>query len=144
MLNDEKKSVVLKTNDTLNKYISELTDDVKLSEYNLREKSMLCSSMWSKWISYLFLEKENLVRIANTKSTILKKKMTENKIQDSVLRLKSEDKLTENDETIKKLNLLAKQTQDNIDFINKALEIFSNFGFQIKNSIEALKLNLSH
>lgn len=58
--------------------------------------------------------------------------------------MKSEDKLAENDENIKKLNTMSKQTQDNIDFIERSLNIFSNFGFAIKNSVEVLKLNLSH
>lgn len=124
-----KKSLEIKTNDVLNNYVKELNDDVKLSEYNLREKSMLCSSLWAKWLSYLFLERENLARISSAKSKILKTKMSSNKIQDSVLRMKSEDKLSENDENIKKLNVLKEQTQENIDFIERALSIFSNFGF---------------
>lgn len=139
-----KKIVELKTNQVLNNYIKELNDDVKLSEYNLREKSMTCSSLWAKWLSYLFLEKENLQRIADMKQKILKKKTSESKFQDSVLRMKSEDKVSENDENIKKLNALSKQTQDNIDYIERALNIFANFGFQLKNSIEALKLSISH
>jgi len=58
--------------------------------------------------------------------------------------MKSEDKLSENDENVKKLNLLKEQTQENIDFIERALSIFSNFGFQIKNVTDVLKLQLSH
>lgn len=102
------RKVEIKTNDVLANYIKELADDVKLSEYNLREKSLMCSAIWAKWLSYLFLEKENLQRIADTKQKILKKKMSECKMHDSVLRMKSEDKLSENDENIKKLNLLSK------------------------------------
>lgn len=140
----EKRQVEIKTNQTLNNYIKELQDDVKLNEYNLREKSLMCSSMWAKWTSYLFLEKENLQRIAEAKQKIIKKKMSESKVQDSVLRMKSEDKLSENDENVKRLNVLSKQTQDNIDFIERSLNIFANLGFSIKNSVEVLKLNLSH
>lgn len=50
--------------------------------------------------------------------------MQANKVQDSVLRLKSEEKISEKDENLKKLNVLSKQTQDNIDFIEHALNIF--------------------
>ena len=138
------KEVQLKTNQVLDNYIKELREDVKLNEYNLREKSLMCSSLWAKWISYLCLEKENLQRIADAKQQLIKKKAGASKMQDSVLRMKSEDKLAENDENIKKLNTMSKQTQDNIDFIERSLNIFSNFGFAIKNSVEVLKLNLSH
>ena len=65
-------------------------------------------------------------------------------MQDTVLRMKSEDKLSENDENVKRLNVLSKQTQDNIDFIERSLNILANFGFSIKNSVDVLKLNLSH
>lgn len=138
------KPVELKTNDVLAKYVKELNDDVKLSEYNLREKSLMCSSIWAKWLSYLFLEKENLQRISVMKQTILKKKMSECKMQDSVLRMKSEDKITENDENIKKLNALSKNVQDNIDYVERALNILASFGYNIKNAVEALKMTMSH
>ena len=65
-------------------------------------------------------------------------------MQDSVLRMKSEDKLTENDENMKKLTLMSKQTQDNIDFIERSLNVFANFGFSIKNATDVLKLTATH
>lgn len=104
----------------------------------------MCSSIWGKWLSYLYKEKENLQRIADAKQKVIKKKMAENKTQDSILRMKSEDKLSENDETVKKLNELNKKTQTNIDYIERALNILQNFGFSIKNSIETMKMNMEH
>lgn len=134
----------IKNNKELDKYIKEFNEDVKVNEYNLREKSMTTSSIWAKWLSYLYHEKENLDKIAETKQKIIKKKMQENNFKDSSLRLKSEEKLSENDENIKKLNSLSKMTQDNIDYIERALGILANFGFQIKNITEVLKLQLNH
>lgn len=142
---DEKptRKVELKENADLQRYIKELEDDVKLTEYNLREKSLLCSSNWAKWLSYLFLEKENMQRIADAKQKILKKKTAAVKSSDSVLRMKSEEKISENDETVKKLNLLSKQTQDKIDYIERALNILQNFGYQVKNVTDVLKLQMN-
>ena len=143
---DEKptRKVELKENVDLQRYIKELEDDVKLTEYNLREKSLSRSSNWAKWLSYLFLEKENMQRIADAKQKILKKKTATVKSTDSVLRMKSEEKISENDETVKKLNLLSKQTQDKIDYIERALNILQNFGYQIKNVHDVLKLQMSN
>lgn len=138
------KVVSLKTNDILSNYIKELENDVKLSEFNLREKSLLCSSIWAKWISYLFLEKENLQRILDAKQKIIKQKSSKSNMQDSILKLKSEDKLIENDSTLQKLNAMFKQTQDCIDYIERALNVLNSFGFNIKNAIDALKLQMSH
>ena len=60
---------------------------------NLREKSLLCSSIWAKWLSYLFHEKETADRIAEAKQKIVQKKLACNNNKDSILRLKAEDKI---------------------------------------------------
>jgi hypothetical protein len=146
-MNDNKENInkiELKSNTILSNYIHELNEDVKLSVSNLREKSLMCSSIWAKWISYLFLEKDNLQRIANAKQKILKSKASQMKVHDSLLKMKSEDKILENDENIKKLNELQRSTQDCIDFIERSLNMLSSFGFSIKNALEALKLEMTH
>lgn len=130
----------IKNNKELQKYTEELRSDVELNVHNLREKSLMSSAMWAKWLQYLFHEKENLDRIIETKQKILKKKMAESNMTDSVLRVKNEDKIAANDQNIQKLNALQKITKDNIDFIERALNILSNFGFSIKNTTEILKL----
>lgn len=140
----EEKSIEIKTNQILANYVKELNSDVKITEFNLREKSLTCSSIWAKWISYLFLEKENLQRILDAKQKILKSKSSSSKLQDSILKMKSEEKLSENDENIKKLNVLFKNTQDCIDFIEHSLNLLSSFGFNIKNAIDSLKLQMTH
>ena len=135
---------LIQSNKELSRYIKELNEDVKLDMYNLREKALMSSSIWSKWLSYLYKEKENLTRIAETKSKVLKKKFSETKMKDSVMRLKAEEKIAESDETVQKLNKLQKITQDNIDYIERALTILSNFGFNIRNATEVVKLNMTH
>lgn len=70
--------------------------------------------------------------------------MNQLKMHDSLLKMKSEDKISENDENMKKLNMLQKNTQDCIDFIERSLNMLSSFGFSIKNALEALKLETSH
>jgi len=134
---------VLKANELLSKYIKEMTEDVKLTAFNIREKSLTCSSIWAKWISYLFLERENLQRIAAAKAKILKSKMSKT-ASTSLLRMKDEEKLEESDETLQKLAKMAKDTQDCIDYIERSLNVLSSFGFSIKNALESLKLQLTH
>ena len=138
------KKIQIKSNPDLENYINEFTDDVKVTEFNLREKSLTCSSIWAKWLSYLHLEKETLQRISQAKKKVLASKMKEVKPSDSILRMKSEDKIIENDETMKKLAALAKQTQDRIDYIERALGILSNFGYQLRNITEVYKLQFNH
>lgn len=132
--------VEIKNNKELAKYISELEDDVKLTVSSLREKSLTCSSIRAKWLSYYYKEKENMARIKSTKAKVLKQKMSESKCQDSVLRLKAEESIAKDDETMKKLSKLAEVTQSNIEYIEHAMDILANFGFSIKNAVEVLKL----
>ena len=141
---DNSSRLEIKSNQILSNYIRELNDDVKLSISNLREKSLTCSSIWAKWISYLFLEKDNMQRITDAKQKLLKAKVGQTKVHDSLLKMKSEDKLSENDENMKKLNSLQKSTQECIDFIERSLNMLSSFGFSIKNALEALKLETTH
>lgn len=136
--------IQIKSNIALSNYIKEFNEDVKLNEFNLREKSMLCSSIWAKWLSYLFLEKDNLQRIIDAKQKILTNKLNSAGNQKSLLKMKSEDKIAENDKNIQKLNALFSSTQSCIDYIERALNVLNSFGFNIKNTIDALKLQLTH
>lgn len=134
------KNKTVKENKQLASYIEQFNSDVKLTMENLKEKSLTCSAIWAKWLQFLFYEKENLEKAINLKQKIIKKKTATNNVQDSVLRLKSEEKLIANDENIKKLNLIQKNTKDNIDYIERALNILQNFGFQIKNTTDIIKI----
>ena len=136
----ENSQTKLKENDELNKYIAELNDDLNLSVMNLKEKSLMISTIRSKWLAYLFKEKENLSRIKDAKGKIITSKLNDKLNNESVLRLKNEDTITKNDETIQKLNKMLKITESNIDFIERAMNILNDFVWQIKNSVEILKL----
>lgn len=130
----------LKDNIELNKYLKELESDLALSKFNLREKSLMISSYRAKWLSYYYAEKENLSRINSAKQKVLKKKAGEIDLKDSVLRMKSKEKIANGDETILKLDSLKKITQDNIEFLERALNAIDNFAWDIKNVIEICKL----
>lgn len=142
---EKSELITIESNKDLTKYIAELAEDVKLDTYNLREKALMSSAIWAKWLSYLYHEKERINKISDAKQKLLKSKQLEAKnISDSVLRLKTEEKLLENNETLQKLNHVLKLTNDNIDYIERALTILSNFGFSIKNVTEIIKLNMTH
>lgn len=130
----------LKDNDELNSLMKEFNEDVELNINNIRDKAFLVSTIRSKWLARYFKEKENLERIKKAKAKILQKKLGDSKTQESILRLKNETAIAQNDETIQKLNSMAKTTQENIEFIERGFSILDNFGFQIKNVIEILKL----
>ena len=137
---ENESQTYLRDNAELSKLIDEFTSDVDINIHNIREKSFLVSTIRAKWLARYFKEKENLERIKKAKAKILQKKASESKTQESILRLKTESAIAQNDETIQKLNSMAKTTQDNIEFIERGFSILDNLSFTIKNIVEILKL----
>ena len=137
---EEKKLKEFHDNPDLNDYNRELNDDMKVTKMNIREKSLMVSSLRVKWLNYYFKEKENLQRIKKHKDKIIKSKLGNNNLSNSVLKMKSEDVLSGNDEQVKKLNEMSERVKTNIEFLERAMNILNDFGFSIKNSIDILKL----
>lgn len=137
---EEKKLREFHDNQDLNDYNRELNEDMKVTKMNIREKSLMVSSLRVKWLNYYFKEKENLQRIKKAKDKIIKSKIGNNSLSNSVLKMKSEDVLSGNDEQVKKLNEMSERVKTNIEFLERAMNILNDFGFSIKNSIDILKL----
>lgn len=125
---------------SLDSYVKEFNDDIRINLSNLREKSMLVSSIRSKWLMYFFKERENLDKIKTKKSEVLEKKLTDFSGNVSILKQKQEEDVSKNSKTIKLLNKLESDTKACLDYIEYAMNILNDFNFQIKNSIDILKL----
>ena len=126
-------------NPDMNRYILELRDDLSLTQMNLKEKSLSVSAIRTKWLNYYFLEKNNLKRIKSKKDEIIRGKIA-NGVSKSVLPLKNSDKIAQEDENIRKLDSMFEVVKNNIDFLERAMNILNDFPFTIKNSIDILKL----
>lgn len=135
------KEVQIKENKDLQKYINEFNKDVEVSIGNLREKSLMMSALRAKWLSYYMKEKENYQRIVTMKSEIIKSKA--DKSNSSVLKLKSEEAIANSDERVKKLNILQNKTKENLDYLERAMNILNDMVWQIKNTINILQLENS-
>jgi hypothetical protein len=135
------KEIIIKENKDLQKYISEFNKDVEVSIGNLREKSLMMSALRAKWLSYYMKEKENYQRIVTMKSEIIKSKA--DKSNSFVLKLKSEEAIANSDERVKKLNILQNKTKENLDYLERAMNILNDMVWQIKNTINILQLENS-
>lgn len=139
---EQKKSFEHKeipNNPDMNKYILELRDDLTLTQMNLKEKSLTVSAIRTKWLNYYYLEKSNLKRIKAKKDEIIKSKLGAG-VGKSVLQMKNVDKISQEDETLRKLDAMNEIVKTNIDFLEHAMNILNDFPFTIKNSIDLLKL----
>ena len=135
------KETFIKENKDLQKYINEFNKDVEVSIGNLREKSLMMSALRAKWLSYYMKEKENYQRIVTMKSEIIKSKA--DKSNSSVLKLKSEEAIANSDERVKKLNILQNKTKENLDYLERAMNILNDMVWQIKNTVNILQLENS-
>ena len=127
-------------NPTMNSFMKEFQEDVKLTETNLREKSMLCTAIRGKWLQYLFKEHENLRRLKDAKDALMKSKLDTQGNKDSILKLKNEDKLSKDDPKMSRIVKLMQVTKENIDYLEHVQNILSDFPWDIKNKIELVKL----
>lgn len=129
-------------NQLLNKYYKELDDDVLLSIANLQDKNLRCSAIRGKWLMYLTKEKENKKSLKQAKeelktSLLNKQESDSNK---SILQQKNEDNLLKNNEKLLKLNNAIEQLDEVIIFLEYAWNILNDFGYNIKNVIDMVKM----
>lgn len=139
MTNSEIELKELSDNPDMNNYFRELNEDMTLTRSNIIDKSLKVSVYRVKWLNKLKKEQENFRRITEMKEKILKSKLKNNP-SESVLKMKSEDIISDNDEKIKKLNDYLKKVKDNIDCLERCQDILANFGFNIKYYTDLYKL----
>ena len=128
-------------NKLLNKYYQELHDDLYLNIANLQNKNLNCSATRAKWLMYLTKEKENKKHLKQVRDELktsinLKNQVENNK---SILSKKNNDSLL-NDEKLQKLNETIEQVDETVIFLEYAWNILNDFGYNIKNVIEYIKL----
>jgi len=120
-------------------YSNELKDDLKLTLSNLREKSLTTSSMKAKWVGYMAKEKEALQKLVTLRSEYQKSLLAKNKGSSALDKLKTS--VNQDDETLKKIDATRKNVELSLEVIAQAITALSEFGYNIKNAIEVIKLN---
>jgi hypothetical protein len=121
-------------------YANELKEDLKLTMSNLREKALTTSSMKAKWVGYMAKEKDAMQRLMAIRADYQKSLLAKNKGGNAFDKLKNS---TQEDETLKKIDATRKNIELSLEVIAQAITSLSEFGYNIKNSIEIIKLNNS-
>ena len=121
-------------------YSNELKEDLKLTMSNLREKALTTSSMKAKWVGYMAKEKDALQRLLAIRADYQKSILAKNKGGNAFDNLKNS---TQEDETLKKIDATRKNIELSLEVISQAIASMTEFGYNIKNSIEVIKLNNS-
>lgn len=135
----------------LEDYMNEASSDLRLEESNIKEKSMLRSSLGAKWCRYRYEEQKYLKllekNLDDLKEEVKKKLYEKQKIAVSeadaniqrMINIKAEQLVTK---TLEYQNIKDKidQQEDILRLIEETQHLISQFGYDIKNAIEVLKL----
>ena len=119
-------------------YSKELQEDLNLTLSNLREKSLTTSSMKAKWVGYMAKEKDALQRLVAIRAEYQRSLVAKNKGGNAFDKLKVAG---QEDETLKKIDATRKNIELSLEVIAQAITSLSEFGYNIKNAIEVIKLN---
>jgi len=117
--------------------------DLKLTRFNVQEKALTSSSYRIKWVMIFFKEKSKLKKYKEARVKILKLRTDEscNTTVRGTPRVQVERMVVESNEDIKKLDAAIKESEEIVEFLQHIVNIFTEFGFSVKNSIESIKLS---
>ena len=118
-------------------YSRELKEDLNLTLSNLREKSLTTSSMKAKWVGYMAKEKEALQKLVSIRADYQRTLAAKSK-GNAFDKLKN---ASMEDETMKKIDATRKNIELSLEVSAQAITALSEFGYNIKNAIEVIKLN---
>lgn len=130
-----------KLSDKLLHYHAEAEEDLKLSELNIKEKSLASSGLKIKWLKTLFAERKNLSALR-----ALKIQRTEEYVKNhgvpggNRLQTKLEAEATAE---IKKITETISEYEEIVDYLENVLKIFMVWGYDIKNAVNILDIENS-
>lgn len=120
------------------RFTEEAEQDFQLNELNIREKTLECSMMKIKWLKKLFTEQSILKKLEE----LLESKRNYAIENGDVNLPKFQKALDVNKrEDIVKLEENIKDQKEVIRFVDGVLRIANGFNFDLKNSIDYIKLS---
>jgi hypothetical protein len=130
--------------ETLDKYINELENDLKMDRVGLEEKTLLVAGIKGKWLSKLSRHKREMSSFQELLEEAKNKVSKEIEKNSDISYTKTTlDKLALDHETVKKIRKKIEEERLLIEFCDKALTIVSSMSFDVKNVIEWCKLELT-
>ena len=125
----------------LEKYINEFDDDVKITMSNVKDKSMMVTSIQSKWIRYYFAEKTLNQKMKDAKVEYSKQHANKVDFKQQLPGMSSQ--MSEVDQKLVRLNNEIRTSEMCIDFMEKSMAVLDKINFQIKNVIDLVKLEIN-
>ncbi len=134
----------------LDHFMNEFSEDLTLNETNIHDKTMLRASLAAKWCRYEYEEKrykEKITEKIDKLKNDIALEIFEKKKQAVVSKMITESMIKIETERVVKLDVRYLDLKDEladqdeiIRFIAEAKQIISQFGYDIKNALDVLKL----
>ena len=125
----------------LERYISEIEEDLKIDQFNIKEASLKSPGRKHFWVSRLINHKRNLQSLENKKLDLKKQIMDQIHDQSPVkLSTYTVDKTSDESGMIREIQVKINEEKLIIEFLEKTEKIFSSLTYDIKNIIEIMKL----
>ncbi len=123
------------------KYNDELSTDIKLSEMNIRDKTLSAPGLKVKWLRIFFEEKKLLNKLIESKNLKINEYVINHGLQ-NVPKLKTIEEAKRSEEIVKLEKFISEQ-KEVVDYLEQANKIMINYNFDIKNAIDILKMENS-
>lgn len=133
------------TNPSILKLFDDANLDLGLTYSNLKEKSRISSQLRLKWFSILFSHKTKLETKKKELDEVVQAEVAQllmSKDYSHLPKQKVELDVKRNSKRVKDIEAEITSIQEVITFLGPVVEIFNDFGFTIKNSIESAKLDI--
>jgi hypothetical protein len=117
---------------------AEFTEDLKLNDFNIREKSLECPGIKGKYLSILFEEEAYLNKLEEAEEKLIEDYIEQHGNR-GIPKFKAESE-ARMDKDIIKIQVAIRKQKEVVRFINELYRIVSAFGFEIKNATEILKM----
>jgi len=125
----------------LERYIDELTKDVEVDEFALKECQMKLPALKHKWVGRLIRLKRDLHILQQKRYTLISA-ISDRVRESSEIRLTrpSADKIASKHKDIVEVDDEIKNIELIIELLDKSERIFSSMSFDLKNLVEIIKM----
>jgi hypothetical protein len=125
----------------LAQYIEEITNDLKVDDFNIKEVQMRLPARKHFWVARLIQAKIDRDKVINLKKK-LKEQTVSKVLEESPVKLtiNAANSAAEKHETIQKINIKIKELDMIIEYLERVEKIMSSMSFDLKNITEINKL----
>jgi len=125
----------------LEQYADEVSKDLYIDEFNLKEKTLKTPALKHSWVCKLIQHKKKLLKLKSDKND-LRREITKQIIKESPVKINAPvaEKAAARHDKLIDINKQIEEQELIVEFLEKTEKTFSALGFDIKNIIETIKI----